>query len=704
MAQKIELPDIGVVNLDWATDETMKEILAALKGTSPAGKKKQKETEEAAKGMKRLSDITKKTKDNFKKVSDNAADAAKSLDGIEDSASSVTSGLLKVVGGLGAMGTALGFAAGTLDAFIDAQVSAIQSGFSFSDQLIETRAELANIGLNFTQFSTILASQGEVIRQLGDTGSEAAERFSDMIMSARDATKSMGFYGLTSEEIANEMADLTGILIQAGTAGDNLFGNAVDSFELLNKEVLGYARLTGRQRRELMRNQGAVSADAMFISTMGELGDKAVTSALNMTNAMTGAFDDSAPELIEMVKRMVIKAQKGIILNPDDITALNTFGFADLFDQYSVDFAKNANDPAAMNKITQEFVANLSQRFQDMEAETLNKLVLFSSGQGHPLQEQARLFLEATTNNRVAAENLNDADKSHSAFIDGITETTKELLDFKAELQVFIQNVRSGILALFGVEDFGALANIDLEQMGHDIHEFVEAVLNWKEDFFGPDGVDPEWFIAGLLAAWVAPAVIGAIGGAFAAAFASRAVISAISASFAAGGAGAGLGGKGGKGGLLKKLGLLAMIPILGGGAKQTEGAQSTHSDATAQAEKLALEGKFDEAAKVFQDLPKGMVPPGGLVKSPAQSEYWENWKKNQSTKTQGFDAMNALEQQKLRMQTPRGYLDNMRETSNLDAETHAILTGRTFERMEEYMRRQAEETARLRRIMEENQ
>ena len=515
----------------WATEETQQDILAALSPKSPAGKKKAKAEGDATKSIGNLSKAATDTKEKFKGLGKTAERVGGKLEGIEASAKSVTDGLLGVVGGMGALGGAAGFAAGTFDAFVDAQVSAIQSGFSFSDQLIESRKELANIGLNFTQFSTILANNGDALRSLGETGAESATRFKDLVMVTRDMTDHMGNYGYVSEEIAGQLAELTGTLVKAGITGDELFGGAADSFTILNREVLGYARITGRNSRDMMRNRAAVDADPMFMSMMGEFGASGITAAQGMTDMATATFGEASSGIIEILKAATVEAKTGMpMMSAEMMATLEMTGLREFVTQYGKDILAAAGDSEAAARVNRDFAFNTSKHLQEQEVYIREQSQIFNAGGvAGPLAAEFGLLMQAVVESRLTAAAANDPGRATN-FAETMDDTTEKLISFRNELEVFLQNLRAGVLAAFGVEDFVALDTLDFEKWGRELNTIIEDMLAWKEYLLGDDGIGVATMVAGIAALWIAPAVIAAMVAGISSLFAAKALTTALTA------------------------------------------------------------------------------------------------------------------------------------------------------------------------------
>jgi hypothetical protein len=529
--QTFTAPDGKQIELTWATDEVLREILDVLnkdkKGDTKSQKANKKATDAASKGLlgigknsksvgERMTGLDKKTSsliDNFGKVEGTLGDVSQRMMGL--------------IGVAGALGTAIGFAAGALDGLMDAQISAIQSGFSFSQQLIDSRIDLANIGLGFAEFSGIIAENGEAIRNLGATGGDATQTFSDMVYAARDATREMGMFGLSSAEIANEMADIVGTLVKAGDTGEGMFGRAVDSFSILNREVLGYAKLTGQNRRELMRNRGAVEGDASFTSAMGQLGEGAMTSAQNMTDAFTAAFNNGAGPLIDVFKGSVNNLVFGFqTMTNEQMGALQSVpGLAPLFQEYAELFVNNADNPAAMAELTSNMMTRISSTLGDQE-EQINRQYQAFQRTGNPYAEFYGQLLTGITEGRTFEKNAEELGRI--PFTEGITQTTAELISFKNELGRFITNVRTGVLTLFDVEDLGQLAT-KLSEWTDSLNNSIESIKQFNDDYFGGNGLLGAALVGGIAFLFGSKLVISGLVSAIGTLFGVGAVVDAMS-------------------------------------------------------------------------------------------------------------------------------------------------------------------------------
>jgi hypothetical protein len=699
MAKEFKDTNNNAIKLDWATEETASAILRTLNGKSPAGKAKDAATKKSGKLVGRLGDMAKKTGTGLDKVNRVASRTAQSLDDVDETAQSVTKGLLGVVGGLGILGAGIGLAAKVVDSFITAQIAAIQSGFSFSDQLIESRSALADIGLGMDQFSNILATQGESIRQLGASGFDAADTFSDMVHAARNATEQMGYYGLSSEEIANSMADLTGTLVRAGVTGSNLFSSAVDSFSLLNREVLGYARLTGRNSRDIMRNRSAVDTDALFLSALGQIGPGAVTAAHGMTDAFSAAFGDASPELIDIMKRTFLTVQSGVEQRaPDELAALEVSGMRAPMEEYARNLLGANGDASTMLATTSGFIKSITDMLQASEDEILSQALVFRSGNGSPLSAFYDTLLEATVSSRTINSNMNDSVVLSEAFTGGLDDTTRTLIKFNNEMQVALAKLRALILNQFDVGTLTAITDaivkFDFEKTANQFKDIISTIHTWTKDFFSEGGSIRPAMILGIAALWTAPALISAM-------------VAGMSAMIGM----VGMGMSGLLLPLLKKIPILAPLFAAGDGALDQERIDSGQSLLNRMSS-----GMVEKALQVLDITANAAYDVAGLdgyLRSNLAGYFraidLDTEQKRQELETP-FQGAPIPEVQAFDPKTSEMYENYMNSTPAtidrmpIDSETRAILQNQSFARMEEYMRRIAEETERTRKEIQNSQ
>ena len=281
MAQTIDINGVQL-EANWATEETLRELVDILtKSVKTSGKSNKKsgtpvddlngsiaamsnqiQQGTAANAKKSAADkkLAKEKLVRQNKFKAKLTDATSSVTAFDGSISNASGSILKFAGITGLAAGAIGLASSTLDQVIQNYTAALQAGFSFGDQLRNIRDDVAAFGLNMSAVTEMLGSSGENIRRLGDTSFDSISAFVQLTNATRTAAQDFGFFGLTAGETMQELTDHMTMLRRSGLSGNALATATQKSFMELNKEVLGFARLTGRQRRDLMR-ESQINAD-----------------------------------------------------------------------------------------------------------------------------------------------------------------------------------------------------------------------------------------------------------------------------------------------------------------------------------------------------------------------------------------------------------------------------------------------------------
>lgn len=440
---KITLPNGDQIEGNWATEETMSNVLTVLekaygKGKSGSGAKQKadekaaKTTEYASKTIKGLSERSKtltnqirsriqnekdliRTNKGLAEAMDLASDSSKiagrgirslgsaigdaveEIEKLDGSARGASDAFFKIVGSAGALGTAFGIAAGIIDQFAEFQVAAIQTGFSFSQELVNTRNNIANLGMNMMQLSEILTTNGEAIRSLGGTSSESVNSFITLVGNVKDAAREFGLFGMTTQEIAGLTAERIDLLRRQGFMEQVAIDTATDSFNTLNQEVLAYARMTGRERREIMRNNLNMQQNTeLLLADLSRLGPNATVSFDAMMQSMSAVFGSGGDEFADIFTRMVTSHFRGgmEMLSADQLAAMGQVpGLRELFMTARDQFISNADNPSAMRQIQLDFAQQAGNLIQDATDRGLVDLAYYQ--EGSPVGDYLRTIIGA---------------------------------------------------------------------------------------------------------------------------------------------------------------------------------------------------------------------------------------------------------------------------------------------------------------------
>ena len=482
-------------------------------------------------------------------------------------------GMAGMAAGFGAFGAGIGAMVGTIQGFVDSTNTAMQTGFSFGDQLIETRVSVADLGMNLQQFSEILAANGDSVRRLGDTGLDAQRNFQQLIRSSMDASDAFGHFGLTGVEAADQLGPIIDVLSKAGVGQSDIMIQAQKTFMGLNQEVMGLAKVTGRDRRELLRQTAAIRGDTLFQSLLGSLGPGA-QGAADMIAVNFGVFGESADTFTDLFKNYTTEMKTGIpTLTQTQRQFLSMYPeVAESMRQLSQDFI---NDPEGAAKSIDNKIMEL---FNTLDASSVDLASQARNFRAAGNEEMA-VYIEALiTAQRDAQALKNQSAESLRANKAAMDENTAAQLSLQQNMAEVIQSVQAQFLKLFGVENIEDLAKEEVKDelinkiglMGDYIVKFRDWIAGWVDTIGKVLGADEEDMKAmpemgkvliGLAGLFTLGPVIASVTTGIAAMFAAKAVGAAMAAGASAmfgGGFGGGDGKRqrgGGKFNFLKRMG-----------------------------------------------------------------------------------------------------------------------------------------------------
>lgn len=442
----------------------MKELVKVLGGgskVSPASKKQAKTIEELNAVIKSLTKDIKSGSKVRKKDSKATSKSAKAMNkkfgnlsrdfdilgsstgkldlGVKD----VTSSLLKFAGITGVVAGVIGITAGTLDTIIQNYISALQAGFSFSDQLKQTRDDLGFLGLNVQSLTELLGSTGFEIRRLGKTSFESIQNFVRLTKETRDLSEQFGFFGMTAGETMEELSKQIKALRQSGLTDSALMKATRENFMLLNKEVLGFARLTGKQRRDLL-TEGIVQESSIVKSVLRDIGGGAVTSAIAIQAAFVAMGDGGA--LLEMTMNRMAADITGFA----HLISNEQYGMEQMYPligQAMKDVASVISDPQATNRQRAIVEAGISGAIMDsMDILSLN----MKRHKGTQIGDMAAMLFDIGLD---AAAFGRDPEAILAAQNKLLTESEKNLLTLNSAINQMQQTFLSQFFKIFGLDD-----------------------------------------------------------------------------------------------------------------------------------------------------------------------------------------------------------------------------------------------------------
>ena len=493
---------------------------------------------------KSLRDILKATKES--RVG-RATGAASGMLGKLNPMGDVAGRMAAYTAGLGAVGAGAGLMLGSVEGFINATNSAMQSGFTFGDQLVETRAQVGAAGLNLQQFADILANNGESIRRLGGTGMEAQKQFAGLITNVMDASKEFGYFGFTSTETAGMLAPIVDQLAKAGMDQDAIAAEAQKTFMTLNTEVLGLAKLTGQDRREMLRQVSEARTDDLFQNLLSKL-DKGATGAFDVVAANFTALGPQSKFFLDTFKGFVTLQQEGVDTFTDEQRML-----LQQYPELNAVFSKMTTDLTGDSAELVSNIGNYVQSITDMAEKNEDRAA--KNMRIHANNGNAAVAASSGAVLSVAreTENLRDGVIAQSkATKEAMSANDAALMGVQQQVSVLMNTLQAQMLKLFGVEDITALSD---ENKMNDalgaINAFGDGLVSLKDfivnisssissfiDTVGGYIVGEEEMAAmpefnkiliGVAGLFVLPTVVSAVVGGLGALFAMKSVVGALS-------------------------------------------------------------------------------------------------------------------------------------------------------------------------------
>lgn len=554
MAQTIDINGVQI-EANWATEETLKDLVKTLGGSVKLNEKartnaksiqtavdkltKNVKTDNTQKkvAVKSLQGVAKggdAVKNKFKGLGDKTADLIVSTDKFDGSVTGASSSLLKLVGITGLAAGAIGVAAGTVETIIQNYTAALSAGFSFGDQLSELRVDVAKFGLNMAAVTELLGSAGNDIRALGDSSYDSINAFVNLTKETRDLSRNFGFFGMNAGETMQELTEHMSLIRKSGLSGNALAVETRNSFMQLNKEVLGYARLTGKQRRDLLADS-AIDNSALIRGIMEDM-KPAVKRTAKGVEAQLRAIGDQSGDMNKMILDRFAAEREGFfhLIDPMQIFLESQYGNVGKAMRDSISLINNTS--ATAEDHDQAFANFNAALIADSDKIKANQL---RYQRGSPEAEQANMLLGLVEGARVAGT---DVSRITEARTKALTEAEKNLMSLNDAIAQVQHSFLAQFFKIFNLDNLengisqdqldGVLKKMNVA--GDNVATFVKWIIgvfggidDMNKDMVGDDLVKRigifigEMFLAKILLTAVGSAAGTAIGGAIATMFAA---------------------------------------------------------------------------------------------------------------------------------------------------------------------------------------
>ncbi len=721
----------------WATEATAREMAKYNEATAKAltdllrqtsrDKKVVMENQKIFRGMKkateqRVEDDVKSTKKRIKeetkytktlKETNNVlAEAGKDIMDVfsKDSLAAITKSLI----GLGVLGAGIGFAIGQVEAYATQIANLTNVGVGLGISMAELRQQAAATGLAIEDYGNLVMTSGDTLRAIGENAQDGARNFSILSRQVFEASRQFNNFGLTNQEANEILMQEIELRRRSGMEQQELTEGLSDSFTRLMAETTAMAVMTGQDRREMLRRRQEMannaSIEAARMAAIAEGGEDFLDAVGAISDA-SGAGGEIGNRIGEAI---MIAVSSGIDFRQVDpllarMSTLDTELGASLsgIQEFMRDSYRNLDSDELRVQLASRF-AGLTEAFDSADFRRLGLLAARGvEGAAEVISLAAELqgLSSSVTENREAYE----------LAVEQLEETN--LLALASEMQTAMNNLRTSALntafAMLGLND--NLENFD--------EALVEAIRGISDNF----GRDQTLF-DGLTDTFDDLTESMNFAGQAALTLAGALTLLAVTPGLRTL---LGAGMRRGGGGLLRRAGS-GIRSLFGRGAAATAGSATANvvrggSQAATQAARQAATAATQYQtsrilgsvlARVAGGAAVGAVIPDRMGDGTASGAYdAENpfpedgtqveqlqWQLDREAALNGtetrqvtqaeidqadaeqrrrntplFRDLDPFEQREMRLNTPgsRGAYDNLREAGGMDAETHAVLTGR---------------------------
>jgi hypothetical protein len=320
------------------------------------------------------------------------------------------SGVLKqipLIGGV--MGTAFGAVAGAATKTYKAFNTAASVGATFGGSIQEMQKSVAGTGLTLDQYTNLIKNNSDALSIFGGGIANGTKRFTQMSKQ------------LVGSNLGNELArlgytteDINGSLIRySAQAAKASGGRAMSDQELIKstgqylKDLDAVAKLTGKSKESLEKEEEARQADAQYRILQAKVGKEGTDNLKMLMNSMSKSEQQAAQSILATGTLSNEAAQQLMITNPQAAKALlqaskdiKQSGTLTREGAFKIDDAFNAGAIASKNNAAQMVLGtHESEKYSDGIVSNLNRATRSE-------QENASLRKSAAQTEADAAKKL----------------------------------------------------------------------------------------------------------------------------------------------------------------------------------------------------------------------------------------------------------------------------------------------------------
>lgn len=195
---------------------------------------------------------------------------------------------IKAIGVIGPMvGAALGYMASTLESLSKSINELINVGASLGSSMVDLKNNATDVGMNLENFANLISKNSSALRILGSNTNEGMKNFAMLANQVRDISQQYNYFGMTNSELNEAIIQEIELRRKSGQTLSDLQNNLAAGFNELLFETTAMAKITGQDRRELLRAQNVAVSDQVISSYLRTL-DEGQQSSFRSINNMVG--------------------------------------------------------------------------------------------------------------------------------------------------------------------------------------------------------------------------------------------------------------------------------------------------------------------------------------------------------------------------------------------------------------------------------
>lgn len=205
---------------------------------------------------------------------------------------------LPLVGGL--LGSTFGAVAGQAEKLLGAFQNASSVGAGFGGSIQEMTNAASGAGMTVDKFGSLLAANGDKIALLGKGSTDGARAFARMAKDLRTsgAADELARLGYSTEQINGGMAGFTARLQQTGKLQGMTSAQVTQATASYLKELDAVARLTGKNREAMQKEEEQRMKDAQYMAFKRKLDAQGQKELEMIMQSLPAELQEGAKEVL----------------------------------------------------------------------------------------------------------------------------------------------------------------------------------------------------------------------------------------------------------------------------------------------------------------------------------------------------------------------------------------------------------------------